>query len=107
MESLRFRNGANYCNSQDDLGCIISEFGKIILLFFSLYEAHILDLQGAPSLVKCNFGERIGVSGQEKRQGILGVRLRLLSLFAIPLPPFVYGYLKECEFWGRLEIIAC
>ena len=51
---------ANYCNSQDDLSCIIRKFGKIILLFFSLYEAHIPNLQGAPSLVKCNLGRGQG-----------------------------------------------
>ena len=64
MESFWFRYGANYCNSQDDLSCIIRKFGKIILLFFSLYEVHILNLQGAPSLVKCNLGR-----GQKAEDG--------------------------------------
>ena len=72
MESLRFRYGANYCNSQDNLSRIIRKFGKIILLFLSFYEAHILNLQGAVSIVKCNVrrertgeGQWSGIRGRE------------------------------------------
>ncbi|MFH1951986.1 MAG: hypothetical protein ABIL06_10270 [Pseudomonadota bacterium] len=57
MESFWFRYGANYCNCEDDLGCIIREFSKIILLFFGFYEAHVLNLQAAEFLVKCNVGK--------------------------------------------------
>ena len=60
MESFWFRYGANYRNSQDDLDCIIRKFGKIILLFFSVYETHILNLKGASSLVKRNLGKDSG-----------------------------------------------
>jgi len=54
MESFWFRYGANYCNSQDDFGCIIRKFSKIILLFFGFYEAHVSNLQVVEFIVKCN-----------------------------------------------------
>ena len=60
MESLRFCYGADYCNSQDDLGCIIRKFGKIVLLFFGFYEAHVSNLQVVEFLVKCNLGRGQG-----------------------------------------------
>ena len=54
MERLRFRYRANYGNREDDLGCIIRKLGKIILLFFGFYEAHVLNLEVVEFLVKCN-----------------------------------------------------
>ena len=60
MESFWFRYGTNYCNSQDDLCRIIGKFGKIVLLFFSLHEAHGLNLQGDTIPCQAQFGERVG-----------------------------------------------
>ena len=56
MESFWFCYGANYCNCKDDLGYIIGEFSKIVLLFFGFYEAHILNLQRTGLVVKYNVG---------------------------------------------------
>ena len=83
MEGFWFRYGANYCNSQDDLGCIIRKFGKIVLLFFSLYEAHILNLQDSRSLVKGNL-----VRGQREWGTLLHYEVmirRLHGLIAAPV----------------------
>ena len=56
MERFWFCYGANYCNCEDDLSCIIREFSKIILLFFGFYETYVLNLQASELLVKCNAG---------------------------------------------------
>jgi len=79
MESLWFRYGANYCNCKDDLGCIIRKFRKIILLFFSLYETHFLNLLAVEFLVKCNLGRSQGKDSGRKRtdwRTVLGFGLK-------------------------------
>ena len=65
MESFWFCYWAYYRNCEDDLGCIIREFGKIILLFFGFHEAHVLNLQTAEFLVKWNVGR-----GRERRADV-------------------------------------
>jgi len=81
MEGFWFCYGANYGNCEDNFGCIIREFSNIILLFFNFYEAHILNLQGAASLVKCNVGrersEELMTDTDFANAKIIGTSLRL------------------------------